>query len=402
MKLSYKAVNKEGKKVYGIIEAGSINEAAVFLRSKNLVPVEILKREKNKLKELFPFLAKKVKDSDIVLFTRQLASMLTAGLTLLNALEILKNQIEGRAMNDVLDGIISDIQEGSSFSLAISKYPDIFSIVYVSIIKASESSGLLDKALIRLSDNLEKQHKLKSTIKSALMYPIIVIVLMLVVVVIMMIFVIPQLSVFYKNLNIPLPLPTRIVMGFSNFVIFFWPFIVGLFAIIIFLYRRWRKTEDGKLVVDSFLLKLPIFGNIIKKTILTEFSRTFGLLVGSGTLVVESLVQTSDIAGNIHYKNAILDVSQRVEKGVPIGDALSLYTLFPPILVQLVKIGEQTGKLDETLLKASEYFEDEVNQKVKTLTTAMEPFIMVVLGIGVAFLIISVITPIYSLTSSIQ
>ena len=167
-------------------------------------------------------------------------------------------------------------------------------------------------------------------------------------------------------------------------------------------YRRWHKTEEGQLIVDDLLLKIPLFGNLIKKKILTEFARTFGLLIGSGTLVVESLEQTADIAGNVHYKNAILDVSKRVEKGIPIADALSMYSLFPAVLVQLVQIGEQTGKLDETLLKASEYFEEEVNQKVKTLTTAMEPFIMIVLGIGVAFLIISVIMPIYSLTSSIQ
>lgn len=386
----------------GIIEAGSVEEAASYLRSKEFIPIQISQNEKSKFEKFFPFFTKKVKASDVVLFTRQLSSMLTAGLTILKSLEILKNQIENPAMVEIVDGIIKDIQEGSSFSTAISKYPSVFSTIYVSIIKASESSGLLDKALLRLSENLEKQQKLKSTIKSALMYPIIVVILMIVVVIIMMVFVLPQLSNFYKNLNIPLPLSTRIVMRFSQFIIFFWPFIIGLFVLFIFLFRRFRKTADGKLIIDSFLLKLPIFGVIIKKTILTEFARTFGILVGSGTLVVESLLHTADIANNIHYKNAILDVTKRVEKGVTVGDALSLYSLFPPVLVQLVKIGEQTGKLDETLIKASEYFEDEVNQKVKTLTTAMEPFIMVVLGIGVAFLIISVITPIYSLTSSIQ
>lgn len=402
MKLSYKAISKEGKVVAGIIDANSVSEAAAYLKGKEYTPISINEASKNKLLGFFPVLNKKVRSSDVILFTRQLSSMISSGLTLIKSLEILKDQLDNVAMVEVVENLISDVEEGSSFSSAIAKHPKVFSPIYSSLIKASEASGLLDKSLLRLSDNLEKQQKLKRTIKSALMYPAIVVALMIVVVIIMLLFVIPQLSVFYQNLNIPLPLPTQIVVSISNLVITFWPIIVGVGLLIAFFYRRWQKTEKGRIIIDSLLLKLPIFGKLIRQAILAEFSRTLGLLVGSGTLVVESMVQTSDITGNVHFKNAIVDVSKRVEKGVSIGDALSTYSLFPPLLVQLVKIGEQTGKLDETLLKASEYFEGEVDQTVKTLTTAMEPFIMIVLGIGVAFLIISVVTPIYSLTSSIQ
>lgn len=402
MRLLYQAVTREGKKVRGIINANDTNEAAAYLRSKNFIPISISKENKNKFLDSLPIFSQKITASDLVVFTRQLSSMLTAGLTLIKSLEILKEQLEKEAMIEIVDGIITDIEEGSTFSGAIAKYPQVFSSIYVSLIKASETSGLLDKSLLRLADNLEKQQKLKGTIRSALMYPIIVVILMAVVVVIMMIFVIPQLSVLYNDLNIPLPLPTQIIVNLSQFVIIFWPVILALIVLSIFFYRRWHKTEGGQLVIDNLLLKLPVFGTLIRKTILVEFSRTLGLMIGTGSLVVESLIKTADISGNIHYKNAILDVAKRVEKGVTIGDAMAAYVLFPPVLVQLVKIGEQTGKLDETLLRASEYFEGEVNQTVKALTTALEPFIMVVLGIGVAFLIISVITPIYSLTSSIQ
>jgi type IV pilus assembly protein PilC len=225
---------------------------------------------------------------------------------------------------------------------------------------------------------------------------------MVVVMVIMMIYVIPQLTTLYQNLNVPLPLPTQIIIGLSDFTKTFWPIILIFLIGGISLFRRWHKTLEGQLIIDSLTLKLPVFGKLIKETILAEFSRTFGLLVGTGTLVVDALLETADTAGNIHYRNAIRDVSKQVEKGVTIGDAMSVYAIFPPILIQLVKIGEQTGKVDESLEKASEYFEREVDQTVKTLTTAMEPFIMIILGIGVAFLIISVITPIYSLISSIQ
>lgn len=401
MRLRYKAATKDGKIEQGLIDANDITAAAQYLRSKELMPIHIISEQQNPLARILPMLSK-VKSSDLIIFTRQLSSMLASGLTLMRALSILKDQVQSSAMQEVVNSVINDVEEGKPFSLAISKFPKVFSNIYISLIKAGEASGLLDKVLSRLADNLEKSAKLKGTIKSALMYPIIVIILMVVVMFVMMIFVIPQLTVLYKNLNIALPLPTQILVSFTSFVQTFWPIVLIFLVIGVVLFRRWHKTTEGQLIIDSLTLKLPVFGNLIAQTILAEFSRTFGLLVGTGTLVVDALLETADTAGNIHYRNAIKDVSKQVEKGVTIGDAMSVYSLFPPILVQLVKIGEQTGKVDESLAKASEYFERDVDLTVKTLTTAMEPFIMVALGIGVAFLIISVITPIYSLISSIQ
>lgn len=401
MKLRYKATTSDGKIVQGVMEANDANEAAKFLRKKDLFPIQIKNKDDDLVKKFLPFI-NSISSSDIILFTRQLSSMLSSGLTLLKSLQIFKDQTQNESLVDLVSGIITDIEEGKSFSHAIEKYPETFSPIYVSLIKAGESSGLLDKVLLRLADNLEKAHKLQGTVKSALMYPAIVVVLMISVVFIMMIFVIPQLSVLYTSLNVPLPLPTQIVVGLSGIIGTFWPVIIALIVLSIFFFRRWSKTEDGQIIMDNLILKLPIFGPLIKETILAEFTRTFGLLIGTGTLVVESLVETADTTGNVHYKNAIIDISKQVEKGVTIGDAMNSHSLFPPMLIQLVKIGEQTGKMDETLTKASEYFEEQVNEKVKTLTTAMEPFIMIVLGVGVAFLIVSVITPIYSLISSLQ
>ena len=401
MRLRYKAITRDNKIILDLVDAKDINEAASYLRNKNLVPITIAQTAKNDIFKNLPFLGK-IKKSDLVVFTRQLSSMLSSGLTLIRSLEILKEQFTNEAMLEIVISTITDIEEGRPFSSAISKFPDVFSPIYVSIIKSSESSGLLDRALLRLADNLEKQEKLKSTIKAALTYPAIVVSLMAVVVFIMMTTVIPQLANLYKGLNVELPLPTKIIISISGFFVVFWPLIIGLFFLSIFLYRRWYKTEAGRLIIDNLTLKIPVFGNLIKKVILTELSRTLSVLVGSGSLVVDSLIQTSETLGNIHYKNALRDVAKKVENGVAIGDAMSSYALFPSLLVQLVKIGEQTGKLDETLLKASEYFEGETEQLVKTLTTALEPFIMITLGVGVAFLMISVITPIYGLISSIK
>jgi len=328
--------------------------------------------------------------------------MLASGLTLMRSLAILKDQMQNPNMSEAVVTIINDVEEGKTLAKAIERHPKIFSPIYISIIKAGEQSGLLDKVLSRLADNLEKQAKLRSTIKSALMYPAVVVTLMIAVMAIMMIFVMPQLTTLYQNLNVSLPLTTQIVVGISNVMVMFWPIILVGLVLAFFGYRKWAKTPDGRLIIDTLILKTPVFGKLIRQTILAEFSRTLGLLVGTGTLVVQALTETADTTGNVNYQTAIMGVSKQVEKGVTIGDAMSYYPLFPSLLIQLVRIGEQTGKVDETLNKASEYFEREVDETVKALTTAMEPFIMIVLGIGVAFLIISIITPIYSLISSIQ
>ncbi len=400
MKVQYRATTKEGKLIQGVLEAKDTQEAAFFLRGKEMLPLSIRAIEKKELP--FASLFKKSANSDLVLFTRQLSSILSSGLTLMQALSILKEQIQNPLMKEVVVGIIADVQEGKTFGNAIEKYPKIFSKIYIALIKAAESSGFLDKVLLRLADNLEKQEKLKGTIKSALMYPVIVIVLMVLVMFVMMIFVIPQLTVLYQNLNIPLPFTTQVLVTISNATITFWPVMLGGIIALSIAYSRWVKTDSGELITDGLKLKLPVFGKLISQTILAEFSRTFGLLVGAGTLVVQSLNESADTSGNVIYENAIQEIAKRVEKGISIGDAMAAFDIFPPILVQMVKIGEQTGKLDESLLKVSEYFEREVDGTVKTLTTAMEPFIMIVLGVGVSFLIISIITPIYNLTSSIQ
>lgn len=400
MKISYRATTKDGKVTQGILEARDINEAVGFLRSKEMLPLAVREIAKQDI----PFLSffKKSSNEDLVLFTRQLSSILSSGLTLMQALTILKDQIQNSLMKQVVEGIIGDVQEGKTLADAIGKYPKIFSPIYISLIRAAESSGFLDKILLRLADNLEKEQKLKGTIRAALTYPVIVVVLMVGVMFVMMMFVIPQLTVLYQNLNIPLPFTTQVMVNISNFTIAFWPLVLGVFVAIFVAIGRWQKTDSGKLVMDGLKLRMPVFGILIKKTIMAEFSRTFGLLVGAGTLVVQSLNESADTAGNVIYKSAIQEIAKRVEKGISIGDAMAAFDIFPPILVQMVKIGEQTGKLDESLLKVSEYFEREVDGTVKTLTTAMEPFIMIVLGVGVSFLIISIITPIYNLTSSIQ
>lgn len=400
MKLYYHAISQDGKAVRGLIDAKDEKEVAVYLRGHNLTPVKIMPASRRGIGRFANL--NKPKLADRIFFTRQLSSMLTSGLTLMQGLGIIKNQTPNPVMAEIIQEIMSGVEGGKVFSQCLEKYPDLFPPIYTALIRTAESSGLLDKVLLRLADNLEKQDKLQRTIKSALMYPIIVICIMIAVMFIMMIFVIPQLTALYENINVTLPLSTRIVLGISGFVSKAWYLILGAVVFMVIYLRRWYKTEPGKRVMDGLMLKLPIFGKLISQTIMAEFTGTLGILVGSGSLVVDSLIKTSEIVGNVFYRDAIVLVSKRVEKGITMGNAMEATALFPPMVVEMVKIGEQTGKLEDSLLRSSEYFEREVNQTVKNLTTLMEPLIIVLLAVGVGFLIFSIITPIYSLISSIK
>ncbi len=400
MRVRYKATDNNGNVSRGLLDTESIDDAAEYLRQKALMPISI-DRIDNKFWSDLPFLSQKVGSRDLIIFTRQLSSMLSSGLTVVKSLELLKAQIKNQAFVEVITSIINDVQEGKTLGQAVEKHPKVFTPIYVSVIKAGEQGGLLDKVLLRLSENMERQSQLKSTIKSALMYPAIVIIMMFGVMMIMTFFVIPQLSDLYTSMNVSIPLPTQIVLDVSKFIVTAWPVVLAIIAVVIFAFRKWINTTDGRFIYDSALLRLPIFGKLFSNSILAEFTRTLSLLVGTGTLVVQALLETADTTGNVLYKSAIIDVAKMVEKGVGIGDSMSSYTLFPPMLIQLVEVGEQTGKIDEGLMKASEYYESEADQMVKTLTTALEPIIMIILGAGVAFLLISVITPIYSLINSV-
>lgn len=383
----------------GLIEAKDIPEAASYLRAHKLLPISIEEQKDNPFGALTAF-NDKFSRADLSFFTRQLASMLTSGLTLTQALNVLKNQVKKKAVTDVTEGIISDIEEGRSFAQALVAHPRIFSGTYLSLVKAGEASGLLDNVMTRLAENLEKDDKLRSQVRGALLYPSIVLLMMVVVIFVMMLFVVPQLSTLYDSLAIELPFSTRILIAMSSFTVAFWPIIIFGSIGAFFLFRRWYRTPAGRRNVDHMLLTIPLFGKLIRLRILTEFSRTLGILVGSGDPVVSSLTQAREVTGNVLYEDSISTIAKQVEKGVDIGDAFAASPLFPPILVQMIRVGQQTGKLDENLTRAADYFEREVTQTIKTLTTAIEPIIMAILGLGVAFLLIAVITPIYKITNS--
>lgn len=398
MQFLYTGVDKTGVKQKGKLEANSEREVIDYLRSNGITPLTV--REQTKTPAFFS--RRKAKTSEIVIFTRQLSSMILTGLTLIESLKILEKQTTTPAMHAIIVDLISQISEGTPFSEALEGHRDSFSDIYIALIRAAEKGGVLDKVLLRLADNMEKSDELQRRVKGALIYPAIVIVGMLVVVIVMNIFVIPQLGNLYENLNLELPLSTRIVLGISKVFTNFYPILIIIGIGLYVGYKRAIKTPAGIKIIDKIRIKAPIVGPILVLSTLDETTRTLSLMIASGASIIESLQITANVANNYWYKSAILAASALVEKGLSLSDALSNQNIFPPMVIQMTKVGESTGSMDTSLAKISEYFERDLDIRVKTLTTAIEPILIITLGISVAFLILSVITPIYGLISQIQ
>lgn len=384
----------------GTVEAASENAAAVVISGRGWVPTSIV--AKSKVRNFSSILSsvRGISGSSRTVFTRQLATMITAGLPLTQSLDILYKQEPDSKMKEVIGQLFRDVESGSPLNQSLSKYPEVFSRVYINLVKAGEASGSLDKVLGRLADTEEKMRDFVSRVKGAFIYPIIVILVMIVVFVIMMIFVVPKLTSMYRDLGADLPLPTKILIGISD--LFSKQFYIPLAFVIagVFAYRYFVSTESGIRKMAELQFRIPVFGKLRKQAELTEFSRTLSLLVSSGIPILDALSIVSDAIDDPIYRDSLRDAAKQVERGANLSTPLKSDSHFPPILSQMVAVGEETGKLDEVLMKVSNFFESETEIALKGLTSALEPLIMIFLGILVAGLVISIILPIYKLTSS--
>ncbi len=396
LRFRFKARSETGELRKGIVEAQSQQTAAQVLRDQKMIIVEL--HELGTSQSIFS-MNKKVKFEDVVNFTRQLSTMIGAGLPLTDALSILQVQVSPSLQSQVAD-VLRSIEGGSTFADALTHHTDTFSRVYISLVRAGEAAGVLDTILIRLADTLEKQREFREKTKGAMIYPVIVVIGMLLVTSVMMIFVLPKLTVMYKDFNIKLPFITQVLIDTSTFMSKFWYLLLaGIFGGIYAL-KKWRSTKMGSYQYDVVMLKLPIFGKIKSMVLMAEFSRTLALLASAGVSLVESLGIVKEVADSEVMRRALAEVAKDVEKGNPLATSLAKHPVFPMIVSQMTSVGEQTGKLDEILNRVAGYFENESEHAIKNLSTAMEPIIMVVLGVGVGFLIVAIIVPIYNLTSA--
>ncbi len=394
---NYKVRDQKGIASSGVMEANDEKQVATILRSKGMIITSLSETDQLNIDS---FIGKfsKPKQDEITNFTRQLSTMVGAGLPLINALRILKMQ-SGQSLKLVIEKVLSEVEGGSTLAEALEISGGGFSSVYLAMVRAGESAGVLDQVLKKLADALDKQREFKSKTKGAMVYPMIIIVGIVVIATIMMVFVVPKLTAMYKDFGAELPLPTKILMGVSNFVAKFWFVVAALIGLLSVLIGNWARTEVGSLVVEQLSFKIPIWGKLRKDLIITEFSRTVSVLLGAGIPILDTLQIVSETIGSNVYGAEIRQVATMVEKGVSLAEAIQQFEIFPPILGQMISVGEETGKLDEVLAKLATFYEGESEIKIKALTTAIEPLIMVVMGIGVGFLVIAVIMPIYNLTS---
>jgi len=396
-KFSFVARDRGGKKNKGLVEANSSKEAVMLLRKRGMIVVDLRLAERG-LFDVLKNIFSRVKSGQITTFTRQLATMIEAGLSLTAALHLLKKQFKGK-MAFLIEDLLSVIEGGGSFSKALKGNEKVFGSVYIVSIRAGEEAGVLDKVLVRLADNLEKKREFVGRVKSAMIYPVIVLLGMTGVIFIVMTFVVPKMTSMYQEFGSDMPTPTRILISVSSFMSrFSWLFPFLVFALIT-LYRLLSQKQEFREKFDRWKLKVPIYGPLNQTLILTEITRTSAMLIQTGVPLVETLDIAANSAGNEVYRLSFEKAKDRVEKGFCFSEALAEESLIPIIVSQMVNTGEETGKLDDVLFKLSHYFQTEADQKVKTLTSAIEPLIMIVLGVGVGFLVFAVIMPIYNLTS---
>lgn len=396
----YKAKNDKGELVEGEVEASGEAHAAKLIRHEGLFVISISLKSNFSLNILKKF-SDRITIGDVTTFTRQFATMINSGLPLTEALLILRSQAKG-SMQKVVAQILSDVEEGEALSSAMGKHPQAFSKTYIALIKSGEIGGVMDEVLVRLADNMERQEEFRGKVKGALIYPVVIIFGMVGVALVMTIFVIPRLTTLYEQFDADLPVSTKVLIGFSKITTAYWPLLLLGFGVAVYGFKLYRNTQEGRKRIDDLIFKLPLIGDLQKQIVLADLARTLSLMVGSGVSILESITISSEVVGNTVVSDALKDVNKMVEKGFPVAFSFSRHPeAFPFILSQMIAVGEETGKIDEVLGKISHVFEVESDQKLKALTAAVEPAILIVLGVGVAFLVISIIMPIYNLTTQI-
>ena len=395
----------EGKTAKGAVKKGEMEapgEAAIriHLRQQNIIPTKISSKGKE-INISLPFLKQKVKQRSVAVFTRQLATMIDAGLPLVQSLEILSLQQDNKVFKGIIRQIKEDVEGGSTFAGALNKQPSAFNELYTNLVVAGEEGGILDNILTRLANYIEKSEALKKKVKSALIYPTTIIGVAVIVVMILMIFVIPVFETLFKNAGQTLPLPTLVVVTLSKlikkYVIIFIPALI----LLIYLLRKYYQTENGRAVIDRLFLKLPVLGALFKKIAVARFSRTLGTLVSSGVPILDGLGIVSRTSGNRTIETAILNARASIREGETIAEPLNRSGIFPPMVIQMISVGESTGALDSMLSKIADFYEDEVDIAVANLTSLLEPFLMVFLGVVIGGVVISMYLPIFQMAGAV-
>ncbi len=402
---AYKVRDKAGKVVEGQLDAESEQLLVAKLRSMGYTPIDVkAQRAETLSRDLsIPGLgANRIKLKDVAVFSRQFATMINSGLSLLRALYILAEQTENKALGAVVNEVRMDVEKGSSLSAALARHPKAFNRLYVSMVKAGEVGGVLDTVLVRLADTIEKQVELRRKVKSAMTYPVVVGVLVLLIVTAMLLFIIPMFKGLYTELGGELPMPTQILINISSACRKFWYLIFTLEIGAAVGFKRWIHSDEGRKKWDALKLRVPVFGGLVRKTALARFSRTLAALVRSGVPILESLDIVADTAGNHVVSTAVRDAQTAVKQGEGLATRLENHPVFPPMVVQMMAVGEETGAVDEMLDKIADFYDQEVEATVNALTSLIEPLLIVVMGGAVGGMVIALYMPMFNIIKLIK
>ena len=392
----WEGTNRENKKQKGEMEAPNEDVVRNMLQRQRITPTKVKPKPKD-LFENIAFLQPKVRSSDIMLFARQFSTMIDAGLPIIQCLDILYSQQDNKTFKKMLKEIKESVEGGSTLADALKKFPKEFDSLFVNMIAAGEVGGILDNILARLAAYMEKAAKLKARVKGAMTYPIITIVVAIIVVAVIMVFVIPVFTQMFQDFGGELPVPTQVCVNLSNFtrdnILFM---IVGL-VIFIIAFKRFYATEKGRVLLDDLFLKLPIFGILIRKVAVAKFSRTMSTMLQSGVAILDALEIVAKTAGNKTIERAIYKVRAGITEGRTMSDPLSETDVFPAMVCQMIAVGESTGALDQMLGKIADFYDSEVDQAVENLTSMIEPFMLVFLGVTIGGLVVSMYLPIFKM-----
>jgi type IV pilus assembly protein PilC len=399
----YSVRDKAGKVVSGTLEADSPTAVAAKLKQLGYTPVSIAEHKAGMKRELkVPGFGGKVKLKDLAVMSRQFATMINSGLSLLRALNILSEQTPNPKLAEVLREVRNDVETGNALSAAMGKFPDVFPPLMVNMIKAGEVGGFLDQVLLQIASNYEAEVRLKGKVKSAMTYPVVVFVMAILAVVGMLLFIVPVFDKMFDGLGANLPAPTQLLVNMSNVLKTFFPVLIVLLVVGMFVWRRVKRTDRVRNVVDPLKLKIPVFGPLFQKIALSRFTRNFGTLLHAGVPILQSLDIVADTSGNVVVARAVRDVQESVRNGESLTGPLAQHSIFPPMVVQMLAVGEDTGALDAMLHKISEFYDQEVESTTESLTALIEPLMIAVLGGLVGSMIIALYMPIFKVFDLIK
>lgn len=395
----WEARTLKGKLMKGEMEAADETVIRTQLRRRGLKSIEVKKKPEDILANI-PFFKQKVKEKEIVIFARQFSTMINAGLPIVQCLEMLGAQEKNKAFAKVIMSIKEDIEAGSTLSEAMKKHPQVFDELFTNLIAAGEAGGILDKILARLSTYMEKAAKLKSKVKGAMTYPVSVLVISIGVVCVLLLKVIPVFQTMFAGMGRALPGPTQFLVNASQFMRHYFLYMIGAVVLLFIAFNRFYNSERGRSMVDTFVLKLPVFGPLLKKVAVAKFSRTLSTMMSSGVPIIEGLEIVSKTAGNKVIEAALMKTRKSISEGKTISEPLSETGIFPAMVVQMISVGENTGSLDTMLAKIADFYDDEVDAAVEAMTALLEPFMMVFLGGVVGGMIIAMYLPIFQMAGA--